>query len=323
MAEDQIEKDSGLQTPETKDRWNMFYPGIENNMVFVHGVQTVQKRDQTLEYGLEPPKDAASSDTLARNVQFSTLTRYSGTDGYIFVYRLNEEDVKDGRRYINQARVFSIGTSGAIDSDKTLVIIPKKQSQIYDRLQEEYKLAIEHSQFSDNNQALEKISEISREYVGKVSENLSKHGDFINGKLTKDDLDKLSQELVWNQLMDNIKYAVGNLKFYSKKLAENGAENFAGFEAMINKSSIGDTINLKYLQRSISVIKSLENQKGSGLDKVPLTQGVNLEIVEDFIDWEKEKEQTELEARKQAEKVASMSKFQRLLHRLGPKQQSK
>lgn len=322
MPEDQIEKDSGLPTPESKDRWNMFYPGIENNMVFVHGTPTLQKRDQILESGLEPPKDAASSDTLARNVQYSTFERYSGFDGYILVYRLNEEDIKGGGRYKNQSRTFSIGDKGVINSDKILVIIPKKQSQIYNHLQKDYRLAIEQSEFSDNNQALEKISEISREYVGKVSDNLTEHGDFVNGELTKEQVDKLSQELVWNQLMDNLKGTVINLEFYSRELTECGTENYADFESMLERIT-NEKKNWEYVRRSIDIVKSLENQEGSGLDKVPLTQGVNFEIVEDFIDWEKEKEQTELETRKQAEKVASMSKFQRLLHRLRPKQQSK
>ena len=57
MTEDRVEIDSGLQSPEVENRWDIFYPGIENNMIFVHGTSTAWKRNQILESGLEPPKD--------------------------------------------------------------------------------------------------------------------------------------------------------------------------------------------------------------------------------------------------------------------------
>lgn len=315
MAEDTSEKLSSLETRETQKEWHVFYPGIEHNMIFVHGTPTTQKRNSILESGLRPPSKAVSSDTLARSVQFSTFDRYSGLDGYIFVFRLDEDDVRGGTKYLNRARTFSIGASGLIDPNKTVVIISKEQSQIFDDLQRDYRQAIEESEFSDTDKALDKIGEISKDYVEKVSNRLAESGDFVKGKLTGEEVNRLSQELVWNQLADSAQCMARDLNFYSTELLKCGREDFASFDEMMSASIVGIE-DWESVRRGIEIIKALENQGGSGLDKISLTEGINFGIVEDFINWKAEKEKIRIEKDLKAEKLASMSTLQRLLYRL-------
>lgn len=316
MDGNQTEKSSGLRTPEVSRRsWEMFYPGIENNMIFVHGTPTAEKRDQIITSGLKPPNEAVSSDTLARNVQFCTFERYSGFDGYILVYSLEETDMKDGTQFLNKARTFSIGQSRVINQDKIVVIIPKTQSLIFDQIQQDYRVAIEESE-TDTGLALDRIGEISSVYVGKISGHLGEHGKFLKGKLSEVQLGKLSQELVWNQLADNVKCTVQNLDFYSRKLQECGPEGFIGFEKMIQSLPGWESKSWEYVRRSIAIVKALENQKGSGLDKIHLTERINMQIVEDFIDWKLEKEKLKLEEQMEAKRLADKSKLQQLLYKL-------
>lgn len=254
--------------------WSCFYPGIENNMLFVHGTPTQESLQGILNYGLKPGHRVTQA-TLARNVAYTTPNRYSGSykEGSVLIFQLDKEDLQPMPE-LRLASEFAIGYNDLIPPSKIVAVIPKFKCSIFDHLAKEYRETFSDTRVTSVVDLLNSIVGISEKYIQRISELLASENN-ENYQLEKSaDIVRLAQTLVWNELNFNINYNASSINFYAELLSQGGEENL--IQKAMAGSVDGTTLpKWQAVKHKYELISAIHQQPGSGFENFTLEPIMN------------------------------------------------